>query len=441
MRREVSNSVYGLLDYAAYPVGMLAVAPIILRNLGAAQYGAWTVATATVSVGSIVASGFGDANIHQVATWRNTSSGERVIRIVRSALAIHLALGFGIALVIWVAAPILANRMALRDAALYPMCLGCIRIAALLTLIRSVEAVCISTQRGFERYGAAVKMSVAGRLLGLASAAILALASRDVTEIMAATTAFAALSLVWQFVDLRRLLRVASLSPAIDRAATREILRFGLFTWILAVTGVAFSQSDRLIGGTSMGASAVVAYALCAQLAQPIYGLTAAGLHFLFPYITSRRKTESSAEIRKAVLRAMLANILLVVAGTGVLLLMSRPLLRVLAGASIANSCAPLLPAIVGSSALLAFSVTGNYALLALGEARKVAAINAGACLAMFTTVAFLMAGAGVWAIIDARLAFGAIAVLVYIPLLRNLVVGEFHPQPVERQLAGGEGA
>ena len=70
MRRQISNFVYGLLDYAAYPFGMLALAPIVLRDLGAAQYGVWAVATATVSFGSIVASGFGDANIQQVATRR-----------------------------------------------------------------------------------------------------------------------------------------------------------------------------------------------------------------------------------------------------------------------------------------------------------------------------------------------------------------------------------
>ena len=65
MRRQISNFVYGLLDYAAYPFGMLALAPLVLRHLGAAQYGVWAVATATVSFGSIVASGFGDANIQQ----------------------------------------------------------------------------------------------------------------------------------------------------------------------------------------------------------------------------------------------------------------------------------------------------------------------------------------------------------------------------------------
>ena len=90
MRRQISNFVYGLLDYAAYPFGMLTLAPIVLRDLGAAQYGVWAVATATVSFGSIVASGFGDANIQQVATRRGTGGGDSLLRAVRASFGIHL---------------------------------------------------------------------------------------------------------------------------------------------------------------------------------------------------------------------------------------------------------------------------------------------------------------------------------------------------------------
>lgn len=67
MKRHIGNSIYGLLDYAAYPVGMLLIAPIVLRTLGIASYGIWTIAMAVANVGAIVASGFGDAIIRQVA--------------------------------------------------------------------------------------------------------------------------------------------------------------------------------------------------------------------------------------------------------------------------------------------------------------------------------------------------------------------------------------
>src|SRR5579872_95994 len=110
MRLQIAHSAYGLLDYAAYPIGMLALAPIVLRHLGGAQYGIWAVATAIVSFASIVASGFGDANIQQVATRRDTGDLEPLLRVVRATMGIHLLLGTALGLILWIAAPMLTNR-------------------------------------------------------------------------------------------------------------------------------------------------------------------------------------------------------------------------------------------------------------------------------------------------------------------------------------------
>jgi O-antigen/teichoic acid export membrane protein len=421
MNRRISNFTYGLLDYAAHPIGMLVVAQVFLRNLGSAQYGIWVAAASAVNIGAVVASGFGDANIHQVATLRANGSRMEMFRIVRSTMAIHLVLGAGIAAILWSAAPYLARLLAHADSALLSICLFSMRIAAVLVLIRAVETVCISTQRGFERYGAAVGISVTARVLSLVAAAAIALYAGGVVAILAVSTGFAALALVVQLFQIRRLLQIDSLLPAFNARAVRGLLGFGVFTWSLSFTGVVFSQGDRLIGGASMGASALVAYAICAQIAQPVYGLTAAGLHFLFPYIAFRRAVDTPAALARIVIRSVLANALLVAIGTGLLLAFSRPILRMLATDSIAAACAPLIGPVLASSAILALTVSGNYALLALGRPRPPALINMVAALAMFLVIETSLPSRGTWAIVEARMAFAAIAMLIYIPLFRSI--------------------
>jgi O-antigen/teichoic acid export membrane protein len=426
MRRQITNFMYGLLDYAAYPFGMLALAPIILRHLGAAQYGIWAVATAIVSFGSIVASGFGDANIQQVATQRGCGCEAYLLRVVRASMGIHLLLGIAMALALWMFAPFMANRLSPADATLHRECLLCICIAGLLTIIRAIETVCISTQRAFERYGAAVRISIAGRLLSLAAAALLATFTRDVVDIMAATAIFTALALLAQFVRLQRLLNYPSLAPSFDPTATKSLIHFGIFTWLLSVAGVVFSQGDRLVAGASMGASAVVSYALCVQISQPVYGLTAAGLHFLFPYFASRRAHANPAALRKTLLAALLINTLIVFAGAGLLLLASNRLLHLLANDAIARTCAPLLPSVLAGSALLALSVSGTYSMLALGRVRPVAFVNLAGALAVIIVISLFLREFGVRAIVGARFAYALISLLIYVPLLQELRIGAF---------------
>src|SRR5664279_4130184 len=127
---------------------------------------------------------------------------------------------------------------------------------------------------------------------------------------------------------------------------------------MLATSGVLFSQADKLIGGVSFGAAAIASYALCAQMAQPIYGLAASGLHFLFPYLSGKRVTASSTTLKRAVLLALTANVAFVLLSTLGLLLFGNRILLLWGGSSIARSGAPLLPIVVWSSALLSLNVT-----------------------------------------------------------------------------------
>lgn len=420
MRQQLSNFTYGVLDYAAYPIGMLIVAPFILRNLGVAQYGVWTVTASVVNIGSVVASGFGDASTQRIASRISAGNQRDVAPLVRAAMGIHLALAIFSAAAIWWIAPVLAERLAMHDAALRKTCVDCIRLAGALTAIRAIEAVCISTQKAYQRYGPALRTSIAGRLLSLAAVAGLASRGESVTTIMLTTALLTSVTLAIQARCLRRLVGVF-IVPAFEHSISRDLVRFGFFTWILAAANAAFSQADRLAGGASVGAAAVVSYALCAQLCQPVYGLTAAGLHFVFPYLVCRRVDESSDAIARTVLLALAANVALALIGAGSLLGVGNRLLRLLANEQLARACRPLLPTVLAGSALLALSITGSYALVALGRARTAALLNVTGCLGMVLFTAAFLRERGVLALAEGRIVFALIALGVYIPLFNGI--------------------
>jgi O-antigen/teichoic acid export membrane protein len=421
MKAHLSNAAYGILDYGAYPIGMLAVAPIVLRNLGVAQYGVWSVATAAVSIGGIIASGFGDANIQHVASRRGAGDNKTPLQAVRSMMGINLVLGVLFAAIGWLLSPLAAAHVAATDATLQTSCLWSLRIASLLMLIRAIESVCVSTQRAFERYGAAVRISIIARLLSLIAAAAITFVNHSVVAIMA-VTGLLMLAGVWlQLMQLKRMLVAESLAPAFDRDAMRALLAFGVFSWMQAVSGVVFSQADRLMLGVSLGAVAVTSYALCAQMAQPIYGFAASGLHFLFPYFSSRNASLSAASLRSPVLIAFACNLSFVAIMTGTLLLLGDRILHLWVGTAIAQAAAPVLSIIVYSSALLGLNVTATYALLALGRVRIVTWFNLAGGMAMLLMMFYLTPRLGIQGVAIARLIYPLVPLLLYIPLFRQL--------------------
>src|SRR5258708_6237635 len=106
-----ANAFYGVADYVALPLGMLIVAPFLLRHLGTAQYGVWILASATVSSGGIVSGGFGDAVIKYVGNCRGRRDWPSITRIVRSMMSINLMLSGSLAIALWYMAPYVARHV------------------------------------------------------------------------------------------------------------------------------------------------------------------------------------------------------------------------------------------------------------------------------------------------------------------------------------------
>jgi O-antigen/teichoic acid export membrane protein len=418
MRTHMTNAVYGVLDYTSYPFGMLMVAPIVLHKLGASEYGLWMIATAMVSAGGIIASGFCDANIQRVAQLRGSGETGSMVHAVRSMMGINLALGVLLAAGVWIAAPLVARHIAVSRLTPIRECLICMRIASVLILVRAIESVGVSTQRAFEQYRGTVQISTAVRLLTLATAAVLALSGRRTASILAASAVFMVVGTYMQFREVRNFLGPATLWPSFQPEETRALLSRGVFAWLQTLGTVVFGQFDRILLGISLGTLAVAPYALCIQFAQPIFGLTASGLHFLFPYLSGRAGMISNSALKRTLLKAFLCNLAMVACGAGMLLVFGESLIRIWAGPAEAQEADQILPSIVLGSALMGLSVTGTYAMQALGLFRTVALISLGGRAAMLLLMIYLLHHKGLQGLATARVCYGAIALLVYLPLL-----------------------
>ena len=421
MNRHMANAAWGVLDYAAYPATMFVVAPLVLHQIGAAEYGMWAVTTALISIGGVIASGFGDANIQRVARLRaqeqEATAHHAMVRTVRSLLTIHLVLGTMLALIAWLAVPWIAYKLAHADASQMRECTVALRIASVLILVRALETVPVSTQRAFEQFGSTVRISTAVRLVTLIAAALLVLSSRHLVSMLMATAVSMTIGTALQYRELALLLGPSALWPSLDRASLQVLFHNGFFTWLQALGGVIFSQLDRVVLAVTIGAAAAAPYLLCVQFAHPIAGLTGSALSFLFPHLSRRVGAGHRSELIRTLRTAFLANLLLVAAGAGLLLVFGERILRVWAGAAIAHTAAQLLPLVVLGSALMGLSVTATYALLALGNFRMLAFFSIAVRAMLLLLILLLASHHGAIALAWVRFAYGGLCMLLYLPL------------------------
>ncbi len=420
-RAGVVNGVSGIADYLVQPLGMLLAAPFLLHRLGLAQYGLWMIASAAIGSGGLLSTGFSDMAVKYVSMYRGRGDWHSVVRVIQSSIAINLTLGLLMAVVLWIAAPLAAVHIFHIQQSLQSVFIQSIRLGSAALLVRSLDSILVSVLRAYEQYRPAVQITVFTRSLVLVSAVVLVARGHGVVSIMLATLVVNAAGMMLQALAVRSHIGAVSFVPSWNNELLPAISSFGCFSWLQALSGIVFGQADRLIVGALLGTSAVAYYSICTQAAQPIHGVVASGLHFLFPHLSAKHSTMPMGELKPVVMAALWLNLGLVAALCLPLAILSKPILTLWMGPAFAAQVAPILSLTAVGFGLVGLNVTGHYVLMAVGAVRYVTLLNLAAGVAMMGAIAGLTLPFGLNGAAMGRLVYGPITWLMYWKIHRML--------------------
>lgn len=412
----VVNGIFGMVDYLVQPVAMLVAAPLLIRYLGITQYGVLMLAIATVGAGNMFAASFGDAAVKHVSACRGRKDFGAVKPIVRCVLMINICLGSALALLLYGFAASVVAVMKV-DSGLRSVGIRALQIGAAILLIRSVESVFIGVLRGFERYRLAAQVTSSMRIMAIAASVLLAYRHFDVASIMLAILCAVALGTVLLAVSIQWKIGPVLAWPSCNTRELSDVMSFGTASWLLGLSGMAFNQLDRLMVGIFLGPVEVGYYSVCAQATQPIHGIVASGLHFLFPHLSTRVATEQPGTVRHSIKRALKCNILLALILSIPVAVFSRQFLALWMGDAFATHAWSTVALLSAAAGLLALNVTLHYSLLAMGCIRHVALLNLIAGGAMLGVMALLIPRYGIFGAALGRTVYGPVTWLMYIKL------------------------
>lgn len=420
-RTSAVNALCGVADYLGQPVAMMLAAPFLFRYLGVSQFGLWMLVSAAVGGGSTLTTGFGDAAMKYVTAARGEGDWPTVVSTVRCAMTINLFLGLLIGTSLWVATPYTVHHVFKIEPRLHLAAIEALRIGSAMLLVRSVETVLISTVRAFEQYLPSVRINVISRCTIIAVAVLIVAKGGGVPAIMAATLGLSCIATFLQGWTVWRYVGKMSLLPSFNKAALSKIVSFGSFSWLQGLSALVFNQADRLVIGAVLGTSAVAYYSVCTQVAQPIHGLSAASLHFLFPHLSTRHATESAGRLRRAILSAFRLNLLIAVTLTVPVAVFGKFILRLWMGAAFSAATGSTLSLLAIAFGLLAMNVTAHYSMLALGQIRYLTGVNLVAGAATILVLSILVRYEAVSGAAAARLLYGPLTWVMYLKIHRLL--------------------
>jgi O-antigen/teichoic acid export membrane protein len=419
-RESAGNALYCIAEYIAQPLSMLAAAPFLVYKLGLAQYGIWMLVSAILGSMGTLSTGFGDATVKYVSTYRGLNSQAGVERTIRATLTINALLGGIFGSFVWIAAPYSVDHIFKIDPMFRLASVQAIKISAVILAVRSIESVFVSTLRAFERYGPPVKLNVFLRTIVVVSAVVLAAAGRGVVAIMIATLFWSALIVVLQAIAARRVVGPLNPLPTFKKEALVEVFSFGCFSWLQSLAGLVFGYADRFLIATMLGTTDLAVYVLCVQVAQPIHGLAASAFNFVFPHISSRHEAGEIDGPQRVFRLASLLCLSLSVALALPLVLFGRQLLFFWMGKQVAYQGHLALALLAVAYVLMALNVVPHYALLAFGRVRFVASLNLGAGILLAPLMLALVPPFGLAGAALGRVAYSLILAVPYLAASHN---------------------
>ena len=415
------NMSYSLLNYVSQPVLMLVATPLLLRGLGAREYGLWMLVNSILAAIGGLGSGFGDAAIKYVAHYRGRQDSEGVQHSFSTTLLVNLALGCLLATAVTVAAPWLVGRVFRIDAAQVAMATSVLRIAAWMLVTRLAETVFTSSLRAYERYGPPVMVGIATRAVATTIAVMFALHGLHLTAILESSLVTSVIGVSLQAIVSCRITGTSVLRLAPSAGILKEVLQYGSLTWLKSVSGTLFAYVDRFFVAVLLGMAPLAYFSMWVQLAQPVNAIVIALFGFLFPHFAVQLARGSVARTRQVFAGAMVANVAVVCVTCAPLLVAGRQILTLWVGPAIAaQGTTPLVILVLGYGSL-ALGIVPHYTLMALGRVRYLAIINVVSGVLAIATGLYLIPRFGIIGAAYARLASGLPSLLNYLVADREL--------------------
>lgn len=363
------NVFYSVLDYVSQPVMMLLAAPLLLRELGAQQYGTWMLVNSIAAAASGLGGGFGDGATRYVSLYRGCGDRAGAVRTLLAVLSVNCAFGVLSAIAMIASAPWLIGHVFSVDPSLRTAAVVAIRISAVLLVVRFAEAVFIAAVRGCERYRPMVAISIIARTTVTVAAVALALTGYGLVAILWATLLIGIGSLSGQGWLAHRVLHAAGIWRQSQLwVGVREVSSFGSFTWLKSSLGILIGYADRLLVAALLGTGPLAYYALCNQLTQPIHALMASAFNFIFPNFSAQSASGRWSETSSRYRNASSVAAAFVIAFCVTMVVGAKLILRLWLGAAVAAQYHDLLVVMAVGNSLLALGVVPHYAALALGE-------------------------------------------------------------------------
>ncbi|MCV4233782.1 oligosaccharide flippase family protein [Virgibacillus sp. LDC1] len=387
--RDFNNVLFSISSYFITPVVIIITTPMLLKNLGSANYGIWVLINSLINILGISNFGLGNAFIKIGSEYESSENDSMFNQLFSVAFTLSIILSLVI------------NALTLLfDTFVFPVFFGTSGVNSILPVIhliggvvglRIINSVISGSYMAKQRYDINSKVNIVYNVLTSILFTGLALIYKDIKLLVIFLFISTVLLLFINAYIAKKVNSNLLFRLRLNRSIFMEIFKYGIYSWLQMIISALNNQADKLIIGSLLGPSVLGYYAVCMQLVIKIHEMPAAASAFLFAKFSSLYESKQTAQIRKVYSIAFMCKSIFIIIASLVAYLFAHSILTLWISLEFASLHTDLFRLLVLSVAIGAFAIIPNYYLNGTGFIKINTALSLSTSVSIFTIMSILI--------------------------------------------------
>lgn len=297
------NATLNFLGAATPAVANLIAVPVLVKNLGDADYGLLTLVLALVGYFSLLDISATQGTTRFIAEYDSLKQHKKTNQVISFGLGIYLIIGLTGMGLIYLTAPLLIKHVFDIPSNSMATALATLKLAAVAFLFAQLQSYLSSIPQAMQRWGISSSVeSFFGSAAPLLSMCV-ALLDGGIEEVVLARLALSIFNVLVLLICILRLRPTFKLTKPAKLIRSR-LLSFSAFSYLSTLAGVSYAYADRMILGILLGLSDITLYSIPTTLVNRLFGMTYRLGSVIYPAASQLAITGDKQGVRKIYLLA-----------------------------------------------------------------------------------------------------------------------------------------
>ena len=277
------NATWNILSTICNLLMVFFCTPLIIRNLGATNYGIYIILGTIGGILSVASLGMGEATLKYVAQYSAENNRPEVRKVFTSTFTIYAALGGVITVFLWIFPEFFIRLLKIDKA---EEAIWLFRATALTFWIHLVGGCFTAIPKAAQRYEFCTYVSIVQNLLQLFAVFLVVRLGYGIRGLIYATLLNAIVIVVINWMIAKCLLPYLGFSwPGIQ--GFKKVINYGVMIFGSQIVGLLWQYSDNIILSAFIGPQAVSYFSVPMQTVGKGFGLINSGTAVLFPHFSA----------------------------------------------------------------------------------------------------------------------------------------------------------